>query len=741
MKKDINLCIDLGGDTMKIACAYRDADGEKISRVIEPGYSDSAIPAIAYYADETDSWRYGYSIGRVGETSYSTVVKIKDLVSLVYKNRNFYEKEHLFPVFEFPITNEIDEEYYIRYGKGTYPQDKKKYYDSLHFTAPSSTPKSVSEDFFRYVAKIAEKFLRDLSPEMASSGDVFNSSGLKYTILYPPKIAKQAGVEGEYDVDDLKTELKRLVKLGFGIRGDKNIRLLSSAKALAMTAANSGKIGNGQCALLFDIGEEFISVTKVRSDTIKGELSVSIDGLTGHSDPEKIGGNDIDKAIGEAFERSIIDKENIGTNSFGEGERINERGLKSKNYLFLKSIKSAKTIFSARNHGEDFPAGVPVSIIRDVEVFRNITADKLLSDIGIERGVIERQRPGANSKIAARIADYILGEVTDHADADRDVKKLYLCGGVSGTVGLISAVKAELKKKGKSYEVESFMECLVGLHSSKDSYAFRERDMYSYSPAVGGAMIGLLGIDIKVLLTKTYGTVFEWRTSAVPQYRKSHFSVLVDRGTDLSFEGNPAITPDGNFLEFKFDKLTVNSAETKAMIMYETSLTSEDIKNKHLDHERSGKFEVKYFDSPDDSGPYLFMPYGDPSGRSGTFNDEENEAAAIRKMLGIDFVVCGREKSRVGGDDKSKICLFVKDRGHPVTNVLTPSTSLYCVYGVKIDKEGNVIPFVDNDIDRNLDKKIGVEYMDGGVRRTATVSAEDIMVDFKASDFKFATPI
>ncbi|MCD8201042.1 MAG: hypothetical protein LUD47_03135 [Clostridia bacterium] len=734
MKKDVNICIDLGGDTVKIACAYHDDDGSaKISRVIDPKYSDSAIPAIAHYDSASNLWRYGYEIGRRNETSFDTVVKIKDILSIVYKNAGFYAGEHLFPVFNFPKTHDIDEQYYIRYGKEGYDKKKREYYDSLHFEAPSFTPKMVCEGFFKYLADIAESFLRHVLPE--SVGDVFNGGGVKYTLLYAPKIAKQQNLEGEYSTEDYISEYKRLVMLGFGIKSDENIKLLSSAKALAMMASNSGKVSTEKGALLFDLGEEFISVVKANTHRIKGDFVVCIDGLSGHSDPVKIGGNDIDSAIGESIERALAQKENLGDAAYGESGRTNEKGLKSKTYLFLKSIKSAKSIFSSQSHEINYPHGVPVSVVRDVEVFRNITKGDICESIGIKDGAISGDKANGDYKIAKKISDYVVGELKNHKASNRDVEKIYLCGGVAGTCDLISAVKEEVGKVRHDVVVGNFIECFSGTHSSGDAYAFREKDMYSYAPAVGGALVGLNNLSVRVLLTKTYGTVFEWNDKRVPRDRKSHFSVLVDRGTDLEFEGNPNLTADGKYLEFKQSNLRIFDPETKPFVVYATNITSEDIARSYKMYEKKNGYSVRYFDSPDGSGPYLYIPYGNPM-HSDSFGalEEEREAAAIREMLDIEYVT--------GDSSMSSVCMFYKNRSQPVRRVLSDGGCVFCAYGVRIDREGNVIPFVKNDTERSRDLYINVQYASGGrITESGRVRASEIIMDFKSDKFRFGTPV
>ena len=99
MEKVLNIALDLGGDTIKIAFAFDD-DFSKITYgkfSCKSKLTQIAIPAIGYYSENEDKWYYGDQIAKQSD-SFVTVVKIKSLISLLtkqddsiwQKNKNYY---------------------------------------------------------------------------------------------------------------------------------------------------------------------------------------------------------------------------------------------------------------------------------------------------------------------------------------------------------------------------------------------------------------------------------------------------------------------------------------------------------------------------------------------------------------------------------------------------------------------------------------------------------------------------
>lgn len=519
MEKDttISICIDLGSDALKIVCADRNKSGrERVSKVVdkEYAYSDVAIPAIAYYDKNDSQWRYGYSIGRKNEKSYSTVVKIKDLLSILRfdsvsgevsrdeepevkkKNEAAYENGHIFPLFEFPITMDRPSNY------SKFCESDK--YKNLRFESENSTPKEVCENFFGYVSEILVAFLK--KQFRLRKEDLLNHDRVKYTLICPPKSNK-----------DFVCGYENAFRVGFGLNKNKEVSVLSSAKVLGAMALTDSRTKNDKNALLFDIGEEQISVVKFKAERSNGSLSVSLDGMSGHNLPQKLGGNDIDKAIVEKIEDRIMARNSIGSGHKNSGDGITDYGLKYNDYLFMRSVKAAKALLGER---ED---KVPVNVLRDVEIITNLSREEFKDAIGIKNNGVQK------NSVAGKILDYIRTELTEHKGVNRDADTIYLSGGAVGTYGLIDAIRDEVKKIDGTKTVKTFRTSFSS--DSIEGFEIAGDEVYSYSPAISGALSTLRGVTYKMVLTRSYGMrLYDIKTDYTPYFR-----IIANKGTELCF--------------------------------------------------------------------------------------------------------------------------------------------------------------------------------------------------------------
>lgn len=519
MEKDttISICIDLGSDALKIVCADRNKSGrERVSKVVdkEYAYSDVAIPAIAYYDKNDSQWRYGYSIGRKNEKSYSTVVKIKDLLSILRfdsvsgevsrdeepevkkKNEAAYENGHIFPLFEFPITMDRPSNY------SKFCESDK--YKNLRFESENSTPKEVCENFFGYVSEILVAFLK--KQFRLRKEDLLNHDRVKYTLICPPKSNK-----------DFVCGYENAFRVGFGLNKNKEVSVLSSAKVLGAMALTDSRTKNDKNALLFDIGEEQISVVKFKAERSNGSLSVSLDGMSGHNLPQKLGGNDIDKAIVEKIEDRIMARNSIGSGHKNSGDGITDYGLKYNDYLFMRSVKAAKALLGER---ED---KVPVNVLRDVEIITNLSREEFKDAIGIKNNGVQK------NSVAGKILDYIRTELTEHKGVNRDADTIYLSGGAVGTYGLIDAIRDEVKKIDGTKTVKTFRTSFSS--DSIEGFEIAGNEVYSYSPAISGALSTLRGVTYKMVLTRSYGMrLYDIKTDYTPYFR-----IIANKGTELCF--------------------------------------------------------------------------------------------------------------------------------------------------------------------------------------------------------------
>ena len=83
----LNVGLDLGSDTLKIAFAYESEEGVSYGKLMKEGLmTQVALPAIAYYDTARRMWLFGDGVEKGEEKSFVTVVKIKSLLSLLLAN-------------------------------------------------------------------------------------------------------------------------------------------------------------------------------------------------------------------------------------------------------------------------------------------------------------------------------------------------------------------------------------------------------------------------------------------------------------------------------------------------------------------------------------------------------------------------------------------------------------------------------------------------------------------------------
>ncbi len=737
MNNCINICLDLGSDTLKVTSAYSMDGREYVDKVCTAACSDAAIPAIARYnisGRGDKAWTYGYEIGRCGEVSFSTVVKIKPMLLLVCKNRDFYEKGNKFPYFAFPITYDIDERYYT--GEKM-PLEKRQKYDALHFTAEGWTPQKLCINYFKYVADILKKYLKTLSSHFRFAADILNSACIKYTLIYPTKLSKKEieGItrgESEDNISEYIQEYENIFRKGMGIKTDNvNVSLLSEAKALAMVAVRFDSFGreNGkdvnESALLFDIGEECISVVKLNKVNVKGEVTFSVDGASGHNMPQKLGGNDIDEVLGEEIEKSIRDREIMGNENKAE---MGDNALKSKEYLFLKSIKHAKSILSSKGATSNYPKGVAVSTIRDVEVFKNISQANMSDWLGIGCVKSGKKYSKVSSTVAEKIAHYIVSELSDHASTNKYIKRVYISGGVANTYGLVDAIRSAVKNEDvNAYrEIKTFDDCCGGVVTG-GVYGLKEDDISTYVLSMGGALSSLYDFKMKMILTKSYALRLFYRD----RNDSGHLELLVERGTDLNFEPgyvrkDNGIYDDNKKREHLIFTTGVNVyANSDEIIVYTTDITKEDIQQRAYANIRYNGYKLEYRDYK--TTLYLYMP-----------DTDDPRWPAFSHICGL-VPVAGDENTRINcyyKNKKQKITEFKSlmrkknGRFEVIDNEFKPA--LLCTLGISIDKAGVATVFIKNNEGANRDKYLQFDYIDERNRRcpNEVANCSDIIVDF-----------
>ncbi len=517
MGKSLNIGLDLGGDTIKIAFAIED----EYSSIVYGKFSGKskltqiAIPAIGYYSVDDKKWFYGDQIAKQSQ-SFLTVVKIKNLISLLAKqeddiwetNKEFYYSKHNFPKFFFPARRKMLDNF------------KEMVNKEMTFVCEDYTPQQVCLEFFNYIKDLVDQRRVELNESWDEDFDSY-----RIAVVHPSSVGK------EY-----VQELSYLIRQTFGYQPYK---VLNSTKALSMYAFHRDLVRNGESFLVFDMGEEDISVT--RAGFLKDQIFV--DGVEGHNEPLAIGGIDVDQAIVEYIYKSIADRETIGSPSAGIRGHISESGVYGKQYLLMKDIKKAKVILGKELKEDSvFNDGVPITLSFDLFVQKRFTREDFKKSLGFE----------TNSGVAKKICDYILDEIT--RPINHDVKKVMLSGGLAETYMLLEYVKAQLREREIDVDIITFDDyCYEG-----DCFKILSYEDSVFAPAIGGAIVALKDIVIKTILSLSYAT---W--------------VYVDNVKCLSIFAERGQVIDGG-REF-VEEYTISNWGTEEEELFSTHITKEDI--------------------------------------------------------------------------------------------------------------------------------------------------------------------
>ena len=495
MATEIYVCLDLGNDTLKISYAYDGAGGESYGKLMVGDLVNHvAIPAMAYYDEDERIWKFADELEHTAGKPFHTVVKIKSILTMFIKpdgeegaseNLEYYTGEELFPKFCFPERSKQEPLFSTLVEK------------MLVFKAPGTTPKSLCEDFFKYVKKIVTEQINGLS---ADSGVSF--APLKnIAIVYPPK-------QGKNYVD----ELTRLVWTAFG---EEPQTVLTSTQALGLLAFHKRMIRDDERALIFDMGDETVSVAKVwLNDNEAVRAGVLIDSRSAHSEPADIGGSDIDEKLAGFIADGIYHRESIGSPSSGEVGHIYENGLFSNQYLMMKDIKKSKTAMPLAGTGM-FRDGVPITVHREVLVQR------LITEYDFEMCVGTRENDG----VAKALMEYIFEEL--ERAVNRDITKIIFAGGMIETHVLLEYIQRELSREYGHIRVYKFEE-KTAEYETVSPYTIQFYEASAYSSSLGGAIVAMRNYSVDNVLSYSYGT---WLYH--PGSDKKHLKLFAERGSLL----------------------------------------------------------------------------------------------------------------------------------------------------------------------------------------------------------------
>lgn len=637
--QSVHVALDLGSDTIKVAYAYNDGQ-DHTGKIVGDPLTMTGVPSVAYYDVHEKRWLFGEEVDSVGDKPFITVVKICDLLRLLQpsdsvttqkSNREYYFKKTKFPKFYFPqrfrLTDDLDAA--VRLDRA--------------FTA-NETPAQVCEMFFEYVHDMVVSRLNKL---FKKSGDV---PEVVPSIVYP------AFSDGDY-----VGELKRLVTRAFGVVPQ---TVMSMAKALCAYAKYSGRMSSDDKSIIFNIGEERTSLVKVTFS----EHGISVDGVDGHSEPAAIGGKDIDDAVAEYIEGQMSGRETMGRPSSGEDGHFSESALNTKQYLFVKDIKSAKIVLGMPIYeSRAFRYGVPISASRDLLIQRSITREQFEKCIGITD----------NSGIARKIIDYITDELIRPINSD--VKKIFITGGPVETYGLIRYIKKFIEPLGvRVLTFEKDDSEYVGVKN--DGFNIMSHEDALYAPALGGAVASMCDMTIDMVLALTYGVrLFRVASSGnvIPFFR-----VLVDKGTRIPQIGATYYTPKDS------DKGGITTGEdseaSAAMHIMSTFYSSKDIA-----HSRKAP-TITYCNS---GGENLLV----------VDTDNKTMLKKLQKEIGL-HVLNGDINNMDDGGARAKYYY----KGRPIRVI----KEVYLKFGVEIDGDGYAKAYARNDRNRNVGET-EIVYLDG----------------------------
>ncbi len=541
----LHVAIDLGGDTLKLAFGYDSkVDGNlrfkygKFSS--EDSFMQIGIPAVAFLSKKTGKWLFGSQVDSSGEDDFTTVVHIKNLISLLAERRDkevqrsnteYYNKKRVFP------------KYYLPSEHKNFKDLSQAEKEGRTFTSPH-TPRRVCENFFMYVRALVNKGIQKLEREKK-----ILFSEIEYSIVYPTKVGEK-----------FIAEYERLVCIAFDIPSVN--KSLSSVKSLGVYAYHSGMVPNNTPFLVFDIGEEYISVAKL---WVK-DGTPYIDGTDGHKKQERLGGIDIDESIRDFIESDLMNRETIATPSVGTLGHVNESCIDAQKYRFLQDIKCAKHILSTPcAEGEkSVRDGVSLVMCRECYVRTELKKCDFQNAIGVGEDA------GNGDSIAARITNYIIEETTDIINSDVDM--IFIAGGVIETCGLVDYISRMLNKvSDHTISVNTFDDTNKGQFS--DDFTIQENESSVYAAVIGAAIVATEDINIKTVISLTYGT---WCTSNSDKL----FEIIAEKGEALNETGVTVFESRKPYHETIYPDKFSNYTLVKDDTIYSSVITTADIKQR-----------------------------------------------------------------------------------------------------------------------------------------------------------------
>ncbi len=658
--KSVYIAIDLGSDTLKVVYAYKDGGAERVGKIVSSDFDITAIPAVAKYDEDDGKWLYASDVNRDKKESYVTVVKIKDLLSMLselrsknilvrQRNSKYYFEGNDFPKFFFPVKPE-EIEAFDKMVKG-----------GRTFCARGYTPHTVCAMYFKSVAKTIRERLNVL---LTSQG--ISSYELNWSLVTPPHVG-----------DKYINELVSLVSKAFSDaqRG----QVLSMTKALSIYAMKQGLVKD-ESALIFNIGEEKTFV--VKAHCIGGGLS--IDGVDGHEGAEDLGGNDIDNAVATYLESKMEGHPIIGRPSAGSEGYVNESGLYSKQYLFLKNIKAAKIILGINAQNGTHPEGVPISVSKELVLKMHLTYDEFAKCVGVRTG----------DGFAGKLFKYIQRELSRGVNSD--VKKIFLTGGVVETHGVVGFIEKKLAPKGISVLTFENPSAEIMRIGQKNFNIYSHEDAL-YAPCIGCAMSTMNNIKVDTVTALTYGLRL-FRKG----YANGHLRTFIYKGTKLKDGDNFFLLP--NIIAGDDKNPTCDSA----ILVLSTHLSKRDID--------SGKYSYVSIDG------VRCLDVGDLS--------RDSVKKEMERSIGLRAMNDGLLVYKYDG-----LRVVLGPRYGAGNRLIPEGAGARFNAGVVIDGTGKARVYAENNKQTNAGKRVTVSFIEGNAkhRKGESMTVDATEVEFSLS--------
>ena len=463
----ITVSIDLGADTTKAACAYRLYDENYEQELLLN--KGEGIPSLAYYDAEQAKWVFGREeIAGYAAKSFQYLVRIRDLLNLFFtRERDGLYDGLRFKNYHYPPRT--DDSYEEAIAKGDYFESRV-------------SPRCVLELFVKYVMDRVKEEI----------GRIFGDLPIRYVVVYP------ANAEKDY-ID----ELVRLVSRNKADRD--SVYIVSSARAVGVAAKEYDIVNARQKnVLIFNIGEEDISVVKVRFD----KENIYAYGADGRNSPERIGGRNIDIAIAE-----YIDNCSAGIPAFGSKGSVQsvEQGVYFDQYRMQQAIKLGKMVYPkwlANNPGKGYPFPLYREMIMDVPVDREVFRS-------------------CCREVYEKIWAYVEKEL-QRSDNVKDVDAVLFSGGAADTYGLDEYVQEKL---ASSYPDIAFID-----FSPDNNNALCAA---KNTVPIGAALFGAGKYSFKVLTALSYGTWAQLDPENSDIELNYRYVELLRKGEVIALQGKP----------------------------------------------------------------------------------------------------------------------------------------------------------------------------------------------------------